>query len=248
MGMINQLTVYDLIFTALRAAGVAYFGDSIKPAQSREALMLLNAIRAEYSINNRAELKYDQVFTAPVDRQFVTLGTDYSDPLNPAVGDFPVRPSKITQVVIINGTQPAANNYQIPLFTYEEYRRKTVQNVFAIPQGAYIDTEFPIQNMYFYPGLSSGWSVRVEGRRYLTDYEYITDPYIDPPEYFQMLYLELATRLLGLYGQDVPQGMIIQLSGVSKHIKAQTIANSMKRTRNDFKGNGSFNLFSGMSN
>lgn len=244
--MISSLTVYDLLFTALRVAGIAYFNDSPKANQMREAMMLLNAIRAEYSINNRAVLKYDMTYTVTEDKQFITLGTDYTDPLNPVVGDIAIRPSSIDQIVIMNTIANGNNNFVLPIKTYEEYRSKIVQNVFAIPDSAYLDQEYPLQNVYFYPGLSAGWAVRVQGRRYFTDYENVTDPYIDPPEYFQMLYLELATRLLGMYGQDVPQGLIIQLSGCSKHIKARGLMNNMKRTKNDFCTGTPFNFFGGV--
>lgn len=244
--MISTLIVYDLIFSALRTAGVAYFNDSIPGAQTREALMLLNAIRAEYAINNRANLKYDQTYTATTNKQFITLGTDYSDPINPVAGDIAIRPSSIDQIVLMNMSSNGNNNFPLVIKSYEEYRAHTVQNVYAVPDSAYIDTEFPLQNVYFYPGLSEGWAVRIQGRRYFTDYENIADPYVDPPEYFQMLYLELATRLLGMYGQDVPQGLVIQLNGVSKHIKARGLLNGMKRTRNDFTGGTEFNFFGGI--
>jgi len=244
--MLSTLTVYDLLFSALRAAGVAYFNDSIPPNQAGEALMLLNAIRAEYSINNRANLKFDQTYSATTNKQFITLGTDNTDPLNPIAGDIPIRPSSIDQIILMNSLANGNNNFLLTLKTYEEYRSKIVQNVFAIPDSAYLDSEYPLQNVYFYPGLSQGWAVRVQGRRYFTDYENVTDPYIDPPEYFQMLYLELATRLLGMYGQDVPQGLIIQLSGCSKHIKARGLMNGMHRTRNDFSGGSPFNFFGGV--
>lgn len=240
--MLQTTIVYDLIFKALRVAGVAYFGDSLDPAQSNEALMILNAIRAEYSINLRANLKYDQTYTAVANTQFVTLGTDYSIPSAPVAGMIPIRPSTIDQIVVINGSigSPSAsnNNFVIPIYTYEEYRAKVVQNVFAVPLGAYIDTEYPLRNIYLYPGLTAGWSIRVEGRRYFTDYESIEDPYIDPPEYFQMLYLELATRLLTMYGQDIPAGLITQLNGVSKAIKAKNFKAGMQRSKNDLNRNG----------
>lgn len=244
--MINTLTVYDVIFAALRAAGVAYFNDSIPAAQTREALLLLNAIRAEYSINNRATLKYDKTYTATENKQFITLGTDYTDPLIPILGDIPLRPSSIDQIVLMNTISNGNNNFKLTIKSYEEYRTKIVQNVFAVPDTAYLDTEYPIQNVYFYPGLSEGWSVRIQGKRYFTDYENIGDPYIDPPEYFQMLYLELASRLLSLYGQDIPQGLIIQLNGVSKHIKARGLLAGMKRTTNDFSGGTPFNFLGGI--
>lgn len=246
--MITSLTAYDLIYKALRIAGIAALGDAVEGPVSDEAMMLLNTIRAEYSLNSRGLLKFDQTYTATGNKQFITLGTDIN---NAIIGDIPVRPSKIDQVIIINGTlggtNASNNNFILPIYSYEEYRAKIVQNIFAVPQAAYIDNEYPVQNIYLLPGLTSGWSIRVMGTRYFTDYENVTDPYIDPPEYFQMLVFDLAKRLLMMYGQDVPQGLIIMSNDCSKHIKNHNFKLKMHRTKNDLMNPGSpFNFLAGI--
>ena len=274
--MIAQSKVYDLLFTALRVAGVAYFGDSVPAAQMQEALMILNAIRAEYSLNLRAELKFDQTFTAVANMQYVPMGSllyvgDYTGQPYPvqivngatitdggksytyngtawvlSTEGIAVRPSSISEIVLMNNASVGNNNFNLPIYTYEEFRKLMVQNVFGVPQQAFLDTEYPTQNLYLYPGLTPGWTIRVLGKRYMTDYENVTDPYIDPPEYWQMLYLDVALRLLGMYGQDIPNGLVAQYNSVSKHIKAQLFKRNMKRTVNDFQSKVPFNFLGGV--
>lgn len=275
--MIAQSKIYDLLFTALRVSGLAYFGDSVPAAQMQEALMILNAIRAEYSINLRAELKFDQVFTAQSNMQYIPMGSlayigDYSGATLPTVGiasgatatqdsksyeydganwnisttGIALRPSTIREVVLMNNASVGNNNFRLPIYTYEEFRELMVQNVFGVPTKAFLDTEYPTQNLFLYPGITAGWTIRVLGKRYMTDYENVTDQYIDPPEYWQMLYLDLAMRLLTMYGQDIPQGLVISYNGAAKNIKANAVIRGMKRSQNDIQSKQPFNFLAGM--
>lgn len=246
ISMINTSTVYDLIYGSLRMAGVAALGDSVDAAVSNEALMLLNAIRAENSLNVRNNIRYDKVYNATDNKQYITLGTDNSQ--SPAItGDIATRPSDITEIcILVNNSSGTPVSYKIPIYSFDEYRALPVQNVYAFPQAAYIDNQYPLQYVYFYSGLASGYSVRIIGNSYFTDYENVADPYIDPPEYWQFLMIDLAMRLLTMYGQDVPAGLLSTYNAVSKHVKNHNFKFGMKRTRNDIKASGNgFNFLAG---
>lgn len=242
--MISTLTAYDIIHKALRVTGVVGLGDAVDPLVSQEALLLLNGMRAEWSLNIKNYKKFDQTFTATTDKQFITLGTDGVTP-----GDIPVRPNDVTNVVIINGTPSAANNnFPLPIFPYTAFRNITIQNINAVPQAAYIDTEYPYMNIYFYPGLRPGWSVRVEGSSYMTDYENISDPFMDPPEYFDALYLGLALRLADLYGAQLNDGVVKKANSAIKHIKHHMLMTRLGILPNNLKGNdGGINFMTGMA-
>lgn len=237
--MIATSTVYDIIHKALRVCGVVGLGDTVDPLVSQEALLILNGIRAEWSLNIKSYRRYEQTFQAPANRQSITLG---------AGGDIAQRPNAIEHVIVINGVPGGAvNNWEIPIFPYAAYRALPIQHVYASPTAAYIDNEFPLTNIFFAPGLASGWSVRILGTAYLGDYENIGDTFADPPEYFDALYLALATRLAPLYGADLPQGVVIHAASAIKHIKHHMFMTRMGIMDNGLGAGGSgVNFMSGM--
>lgn len=245
--MISTMTAYDVIHAALRVCGVVGLGDSVDPLVSQEALRILNGYRAEISLNVKNYAKYDETYTATTNKQFITLGTQIAGGVVP--GDIAIRPNEITNIVVINGTPGSSNNnFPIEIRPYTDYRNLVVQNIYAVPQIAYIDNEYPYQNVYLYPGLSSGWSIRVMGTRYMTEYENIGDPFIDPPEYFDALYLNLALRLAPLYGAQLNEGVVQQAASAMKHIKHHMLMSRIGIMPNGLMNQGTgVNFMSGLS-
>jgi hypothetical protein len=242
--MIASRTIYDLVALALRQCGIISLGDSIADPVAQEALLTLNTIRAEWSINTKNYKIFDETYLSTGNAQSITLGTD---PIN-GPGDIAVRPQSIDQVVVISGAPGTSVNYRIDIEPYENYTALARQNVFAIPQKAFIDNSYPVQNIWFYPGLTAGWTVRVQGMSYMTDYENLTDPYIDPPEFFTALYLALALALAPKYGIDLADGAVQQASGAIKHIKAHMLTTRLKQMAPGLKTvSSSFNFYSGMN-
>lgn len=239
--MISNATAYDIILRATRASGLVGLGDTIDPLVSQEALFLLNAMRAEWSLNVKNYRKYDQLYTATSNKQSITLGP---------LGDITLRPNDITSVTVIVGDPSAqSNNFPLPIFPRTQYFENTVQKVYALPTAAYIDNEAPLLNVFFYPGLAAGYSVRVQGTSYMTDYESVSDPFMDPPEWFNPQYLNLALRLCTMYNAAAPSGLVEQAHGALKHIKAHMLAISLANmpaqgvTGNDA---GAVNFISGL--
>ena len=238
--MLTTLTVYDIIYNALQYIGVISYGESIEPAVAKTGLQMLNAIRSEWSGKYLNYKKYDQTFTTSANTSVITLGSSTT-----VSGNILTRPAQLDEVIVIFGT----NNYKIPLKTYEEYRQLTITNIFALPDAAYQDTEFPLMNVYLFPGLGAGYSARFMGLSYLPDYEKITDSLIDPPEYFNILVLALALRLAPMFGTDpnTLNGMIQMLGSALKSIKSNNFTARMKRPKNDLYGStGGFNLLAGI--
>lgn len=236
--MISSTKIYDVVYLALRALGVVSLGDTVDAAIAQEALKLLNALRAEWSISSKSYRLYDKTFIATANVPNITLGTD-----GILVGDIPTRPHDIKQITIIYGQI----NYKIDIVPYEDYRQINIPNIYSLPQKAYIDQQFPIQNIYLFPGLATGYGIRVIGTEYMTEYEHITDPFIDPPEYFNAMYLALALRLAPLYGVDVStSGLVPQAQSAFKHIKFKLI-NSQLKPLDSQMGSG-FNMWTGRGN
>lgn len=238
--MISNLTAYDILVNSLQICGVIAYGESIDPSISKTALQILNGIRAEWSGKYINYKKYDQFYTTSANTLSVTLG--HSSTVS---GNILERPCQIDEVIITFGT----NNYQIPVKSYEEYRQLTITNIFSLPAAAYIDTEYPIQNVYLFPGLGLGYSIRIMGLAYLADYENVSDAYIDPPEMFQCLIYALALKLAPMFGTD-PNSMInVQqmLSSALKPLKSNNFKSRMHRAKNDLtNASGAFNLLAGV--
>lgn len=240
--MLENQTVYDLVFLALRELGIVSLGDSIEPDVTQEALLVLNTIRAEYGITTKAYTVYDKTYTADANKQNIRLGTSIVD----GPGEIPQRPSNISEVILIMGQPDIAPNVPLTIKPFNEYRELPLTNIYAVPSSCYIDMGMPYRRIWFYPGLSSGYSIRVIGSAYISEYEFISDPFIDPPEYFSLLYLSLAARLAPKYGQDVPAPLLAQLNSISKHIDQRSFANALTSMKNPLVGSGSgFNFLAG---
>lgn len=242
--MIGQTKVYDLVFNAMRETGVVSLGDDMDPLVAAEALLALNAIRAEWSLNTKNYNVYTRECTVAGNTNSITLGSDGVTPTNIAV-----RPNTITDVITCPGDFNTSVRYPIGApRPYDEYQKLPIVNVQAIPNVCYADNGFPIQTLYFYPGLTPGWRVRVVGMAYLSEYETIAAAYQDPPEYFRPLYLALAASLCNRWGIDPSISLLSQLKSALKHMQNHMFATrlgSVKFAGVETKGQGAFNFMAG---
>lgn len=225
---------------ALREIGFYSLGDTIADDVMQEALLAANSIRASWSLTVKNNEPFDQTFTPTGNQMSISLGTDGTTP-----GDIATRPAKITQISIFQG--PYGVNIPIPVKSYEEFRKNPLQNFAAVPNSAYIDTMYPYQHVWLYPGITPGWSIRVMGLKHMEEYESAQDPFIDPPEYFLPLYKALALELAPKYGQNLPDASLQQLRSALKPLKATVLAARLKTAANGLKtspGTG-FNFFAG---
>ena len=243
--MVTSLTAYKIIYDALRKIGVVSLGDTVPNEVAEEALMLLNTIRAEWSINIKVNKRYDELFTVTAPRQFITLGTGVDNLGVPVPGDIAKRPAIINQVVICQGAPQSNLNIDLPIHTYGEYRSMSAQNITAIPNACFVDAQYPLSNIYFYPGINPGWTIRVIGIDYMTDYENIEDVLVDPPEYFNGLACNLALRLAQNYGATVGDGLVQQANSAMKHIKEHNFITNYAQRQGSLQGKSSVNFFSG---
>lgn len=242
--MISSKRVYDLLLSSLRRLGIVALGDSIAADVVQEALLELNAIRAGYGLGSKTNEVFDETFTVPENRLNITLGSD-----GVTDGDIPTRPARITGVVVILGVPGSGINIPVNIRPYSQFRQLSIQNVVAIPDAAYIDTGYPYQRVWFYPGVSSGYSVRVQGLKYLDEYEAIDDPFSDPPEYFALLDLDLTLRLATKWGVDLPPAVYAQYKSCSAPIKRTNFMARITNMPNGLKSGGSgVNFFSGLRN
>lgn len=239
--MLATRTAYDLVRLALREIGVVSLGDTIADDVAQEALLVLNSIRAEYSLTTRTNTVFDETFYPSGPVMNITMGTDGVTP-----GDIATRPAKVTQVTLYTGPTGVART--LPIKPYEQFRQQAMQTLVAVPEYAYIDTEYPYRHIWFYPGLQPAWGVRVMGFAYMAEYESLQDPLVDPPEYFSIMYLSLALRMAPKYGVDLPDGVLAQVKSALKVARNQVFAARLKTGANGLKtpSGSSVNFFSGL--
>jgi hypothetical protein len=85
------------------------------------------------------------------------------------------------------------------------------------------------------------------GSAYMTEYETVSDQFMDPPEYWSPLDLVLTLRLAVKWGVDLPQGVVIQANSALKHIQAANFVSTMEQMENGLiSGHSGFNFFAGM--
>lgn len=238
--MLATKTAYDLVRLALREIGVVALGDTIADDVAQEALLVLNSIRAEYSLTARNNDVYDETFYPTLPVMNISLGTDGVTP-----GDIATRPAKVTQVVLYTG--PSGVAMTLPIKPYEQFRQTSLQTLVAVPNCAYVDTEYPYRHIWFYPGLQPSWGVRIMGLSYMSEYESLQDPFVDPPEYFSVMYLSLALRMAPKYGVDLPDGVLAQVKSALKAARNQVFGARLKTAANGLKTTGSsINFFGGL--
>lgn len=240
--MIAAKRAYDLIYLALREIGQVALGDTVDPLVANEALLVLNMIRAEWSEHSKNYTVYDKTFTPTSTQNRITLGTSST-----VVGDIPERPYSIDKVIAIWGTVGAGINMDIPIEPYENYRALAITNVAAVPAKAYIDTSFPIQSIWLYPAISGGYSIRVIGSGYLSEYESVANDYMDPPEYFGPLVNAVALSMATKYGVDLPPDTYARLQSGLGHIRSNLFNRTMLKPMSYGLTSGStgFNFLAG---
>lgn len=158
-------------------------------------------------------------------------------------GDFPIRPASIYQLTV----QMGQINIPISIRAMAEYRQIPLTTVSVIPQAAFIESSYPIQNIYFYPGIASGYGVSILGHAYPREYERIDDNYIDAPELFKPMALYLACDLAPSFGQETSQSMLANAHSAVKHIKNSNFIENIVTENNDiFSIGSSYSIWSGM--
>lgn len=187
--MLSTLRVYDIIAAALRRCNAFAYGEPIDPDLARSAIFQLNAVRAATAGTYANYRYFDEAFTPSTSTKVVTLG---------AGGDIAVRPAKIEAAYVIMGQV----NQQIGLKTLEEYRALPYVEVYSLPFDAYLETGFPLTKLWLYPGLQTGYSLRVVGLAYPADYNNIDDTLTDPPDMVDYFTKRTAAQMAMELGKE----------------------------------------------
>lgn len=236
-------TVFEVIQQALQLIGAVSFGESIEAPVSQSSLMQLNSMLRKWSNNYVNYKAYDYTFTTSANTPVITMGSANNGEFpGPAYGDILERPASIEQVDVIMGTL----TFPVRIKSYPEYTRLPIKNVVSIPATAYFKEGMPFDELWFFPQVPSGYSIRIVGKSYLPQYTNISNSIVLPPEYVEAIIYNLALHLAPMFGQNPATGIIQMANSALKHIKQRNVINNMPRSINDFGAGAASNFWAGM--
>jgi hypothetical protein len=235
-------TVNDVLTQALQSVGAVSFGEAIEPAVYQSSLLQLNSLLSKWSNNYMNYNTFDNTIMVKTNTAVINMGLAINGELPvPTSGDILERPATIDQVDIIMGTL----TFQVPIKSYSEYTNLPIKNVVSIPQACYFIEGMPFNQLWFFPMVPAGYSIRVVGKSYFDFYQSIADLVVLPPEYIEALIYNLALHLSPMFGQNPSEGLITMANSAMKHIKQRNVINNIPRLKNDFSNAGSFNFWAG---
>ena len=204
-GPLGQTTVGDLIYAALRKAGVTLGpGRTPSPPQQQDALDELRRLTGSLNCD-RLFIYAEDMYTFPlVATQKIYTWGQIPDSSFTADFDAP-RPQLITRANFIDmnsGQNPL--RYQMAILTPQLWSMIVDQNLpNTIPYGLYNDRAYPISNIYFYGQPTSTNAAEIWAWHQVPTYASEADAVILPLQYEDALVLNLACRLAPQFQKEV---------------------------------------------
>lgn len=189
-------TAGDLIAFALRAATVTGVGQTPTAEDASDALVVLNALLAEWQINRW--LVYDLVDVAATATGAASyqvgagLTYDFSWP----TGQRPDRIDAAFARLISTGIDTPL----YPFMAREGYNRIAAKAAVGLPESYFYDSGATVGTLYFYPVPSSIYSLHAQAKASLGQYSGLTAALAVPQQYINALIWNLAAALRPLYG------------------------------------------------
>jgi len=189
-------TAYDIIYAALRKAGVTLGPQRTpSPAQQEDGLEELG--RLVGSLNcDRLFIFTIQILTLTLTagKKVYTIGID---PQGLVQADFPyTRPQAIDQANVILTYNNPPIRLPVSVLTPQQWSSITLQDIpNMIPQACYIDQNWPIANLYVWGQPWQAMDLELYVWSYVQTFFQTTDVLVLPPGYNDALTLNLACRL-----------------------------------------------------
>lgn len=187
----TSLSALDIIKSALRLIGVLSSGANPTADEANDALMILNQMMDEWSL--------ERLMTYSIQRQEFTLVASQRDYTLGSGGDFDVvRPSELENITLVsysNAVQPL----EIPLEQITEARWQDLQLktlTGTMPIAVYQDKGFPFRTISFYPTPTVSYlKTAIYWWKALGLFPDLNSKFSFPPGYFKALRYNLAVDL-----------------------------------------------------
>lgn len=209
-------TARDLIYSAMKDAGVLGVGQTPLAEDANDALIRLNAMMAQWS--RRRWLVYHLI-----DVFFQASGAlSYS--LGPGGDINAVRADKIESAFFRQtfGTPASQVDYPLEILnSRQDYNQIALKQMSSFPVALFYDSGWPMGNVFIWPLPSNAYEVHLSLKATLQSFPSLTTIIDLPPEYDEALRMNLAVRLRVAY-RMAPDGQLIALAKVALN----TIKNS----------------------
>jgi hypothetical protein len=186
-----QATVLDLIYAALRKAGVTLGpGRTPSPAQQQDAIGELRRLTGS--------LNCDRLFIFSISTQVFPLtgATQYTigrDPSGTVTADFDApRPQLIESANILSSTIPAV---RFPLALVDALTWAQLPPAYGVPEALYNDRAAPLSTLYLYGAPAAAYQLELFTWYQVPTYVSASDAVLLPLQYEDCLVLNLACRL-----------------------------------------------------
>lgn len=199
-------TARNIIEGAMKILGAIASGESASASEISEGLDTLNELIESLSTESLIiQAITKETFTCTPNRQVHTLGPG---------GDFDTdRPIDIKRIIY---QDPANAGFELPIkirqfAEYAEFVDKLVDS--TIPYEVYIETGYPLMNLYFWPVPSNASKAVIWSEKIIQSFASASTDVSLPPGYLRMLKYNLAMELAPEFGLSMtPEAMEIAMS------------------------------------
>lgn len=211
-------TTGDMILFVLRASGITGVGQTPSAEDANTCLQILADLIAQWQRKRWLNYALQEVsVAASTGAQYYTIGIGQ---------DFDcARPThiKAAYIRILTG---GPNQVDMPveiINSREEYASISIKTLQTIPYAVFLDTQFPIGRVYWWPVPPAGmYGLYLEVQAPLPTYSTLVDPLNLPAEYYRALRWTLCVEMQLAYGLPPNPG----------HVAAMNVALSVLRVAN----------------
>ena len=233
-------TPLDIINLAMKACGAIGVGQTPNAEDTNDSFRLLNMMISQW--NRKRPVIYHLV-----DLAFTGTGA-VSYTVGPG-GNFNVaqRPERLEFCYyrLLTQTPPNQVDYSLDIIeSREDYSSIALKQLAGPPQIAFLDTSYPLGNLYIWPLPSNQYQIHIVVKAALSRFVTIQEDIVLPPEYEEAILYNLAYRLALNF--QIPSDA--RLLGMAK-ASLTTIMNANTQLEHmtmpdELVGTGVYNIFS----
>lgn len=203
-------TAIDLITLALKDIGALGIGQSVSPDDTVDALATLNMMLDLWSADRLSVYHLIDVKRQATGALSYTIGPG---------GDFDApRPSDIKSafVRLTSGSTPV--DYPLGIIrAREDYNLIAAKSINSLPDHVFLDSDYPLGNLYFYPVPNAQYELHVSVLAALPEFAAPAVKVILPPAYMAAIRYNLAIFLAPSY-QLEPTPSLQRLAANAKRV------------------------------
>lgn len=191
-------TARELITLALKEIGAVGQGQAISSEEAEDGLKRLNMMVAQWSRKRTFVYRLENVSFVGTGATPLTIGQG---------GDINTdRPAKIAsayaRIAASAGGIPSDIKLTV-LDAREDYDAIATKDLQSFPNAVFLDTAFPLANLYVWPIPDSKYTIFLSLMQQFTQFANLSDEIDLPPEYEEAIMYNLGVRLAPSFGLQV---------------------------------------------